>query len=123
VIAPHRLSAAAQADIVDILAWTQERFGEAARLRYQALIVAAIRDIAEDPSRPGASERPELGTSARSWHLRHSREGTLTDAGAVRRPRHFIIFRVHASGTVEIGRILHDAMELERHRLTTRDWS
>ncbi|GLS99742.1 plasmid stabilization protein ParE [Sphingobium jiangsuense] len=119
----YRLSAAAQADIIEILTRTQERFGEAARLRYEALIVAAIRDIAENPSRPGAPERPELGVDARTWHLRHSREKARTGTGTVRRPRHFIVFRTHASGMVEIGRILHDAMELERHRLTTHDWN
>jgi len=122
-MAGYRLSAAAQADIIDILARTQERFGEAARHRYEALNVAGIRDIAENPSRPWAPERPELGTGARSWHLRHSRERARTDTGAVRRPRHLIVFRTHASGTVEIGRILHDAMELERHRPTESDWS
>ncbi len=28
----YRLSDAAQADVIDILAWTQQQFGEAARL-------------------------------------------------------------------------------------------
>ncbi|PZU44392.1 MAG: plasmid stabilization protein ParE [Sphingomonas sp.] len=122
-MALYRLSAAAQTDIIDILARTQEDFGEAARLRYAALIAAAIRDVAENPSRPGAPERPELGAGARTWHLRLSRERARIDTGAVRRPRHFLVFRAHASGMVEIGRILHDAMELERHRLTTQDWN
>lgn len=121
-MASYRLSESAKDDIIDILAWTQERFGEAARLRYEALIVAAIRDIAEDPSRPGSAERPELGAGARSWHLRYSRESVRTGAGVVRQPRHFIIFRIDTSGSVEIARILHDAMELQRHRPTVRDW-
>jgi toxin ParE1/3/4 len=38
----YRLSSAAQADVVDILAWTHGQFGEAARLRYESLIVAAL---------------------------------------------------------------------------------
>ena len=61
----YRLSAAAQADIVDILALTEERFGKAARVCYEMLIIAALRDIAEDPERPGAPVRPELGVGAR----------------------------------------------------------
>mgnify|MGYP001103307494 CR=1 FL=1 len=122
-MARYRLSAAAQADIVDILARTQERFGVAARHRYEALIVEAIRDIAENPSRPGAPERPELGMGTRTWHLRLSRERARTDTGTVQRPRHLIVFRTDASGIVEIGRILHDAMELERHRPTDLDWA
>ena len=32
----------------------------------------------------------------------------------VRRPRHFVIYRFE-SGLVEVGRLLHDAMELARH--------
>ncbi|HWJ39097.1 MAG TPA: type II toxin-antitoxin system RelE/ParE family toxin [Sphingomicrobium sp.] len=118
----YRLSAAAQADIVDILARTEERFGEAARVRYETLIVAAIRDIAENPDRPGAPVRPELGVGARSWHFRLSRSRAREESGPVRRPRHLIVFRIGGGGIVEIGRVLHDAMELERHRPTARDW-
>jgi toxin ParE1/3/4 len=42
----YRLSDAAQADVVNILDWTHGEFGEAARLRYESLIVAALRDVA-----------------------------------------------------------------------------
>lgn len=118
----YRLSAAAQADIVDILARTEERFGKFARARYETLIVTAIRDIAEDPERPGAPLRPELGVGARSWHFRLSRDRARRQSGPVRRPRHLIVFRIGKGGIVEIGRVLHDAMELERHRPTGRDW-
>lgn len=41
----YQLSAAAQADLVNILAWTHEQFGEAARKRYETLIATALRDI------------------------------------------------------------------------------
>jgi toxin ParE1/3/4 len=58
----YRLSASAQADVVDILAWTQEQFGEAARLRCESLIAAALRDVAKRPDRLGSIDRPELGT-------------------------------------------------------------
>jgi toxin ParE1/3/4 len=118
----YRLSAAALADIVDILARTEERYGEAARIRYEALIVAAIRDLAENPERPGASIRPELGVGARSWHFRLSRDRARGQSGPVRRPRHLIVFRIGDGGIVEIGRVLHDAMELERHRPRGRHW-
>ena len=116
-----RLSAAAQADIVDILAWTQARFGEAARRRYEALIVAALGDLADEPRRPGVLERPELGAGARTWHLRGSRERARDASGIVRRPRHFVVFREGTERTVEVGRVLHDAMDLERHR-PSEDW-
>ena len=42
----YRLSAAARADIIDILAWTHEQFGEAARKRYEALIVTGLIAVA-----------------------------------------------------------------------------
>jgi toxin ParE1/3/4 len=109
-----RLSDAAQADVIDILAWTHEQFGEAARLRYESLIVAALRDVATQPDRPGSIERPELGAGVRSWHLRLSRDHVGTGEGFVRRPRHFLIYRFEPALLV-VGRVLHDAMELARH--------
>jgi toxin ParE1/3/4 len=85
----YRVSAAAQADLVNILDWTHGRFGEVARRRYEALIVAALRDISAQPDRVGSMQRPELGGSVRSWHLHLSREHGRTETSIVRRPRHF----------------------------------
>lgn len=117
----YRLSDAAQRDVLDILAWRQEQFGEAARLRYEALIIAALRDVASQPDRPGSLERPELGTGVRSWHLRLSREHAKPALGIVRRPRHFLVYRLEP-GLLVIGRILHDAMELARHLEGDSPW-
>lgn len=110
----YRLSASAQADIFEILAWSHERFGAHARMRYEALIVAALRDIADQPDRPGSIGRPELGVGSRSWHLGLSRERARTSTGSVKHPRHFLIYRVEPA-CVAIGRVLHDAMELALH--------
>jgi toxin ParE1/3/4 len=117
----YRLSDAAQADVIDILAWTQEQFGEVARLRYEGLIVAALRDVATQADRPGSIERPELGAGVRSWHLRLSRDHVGTGAGVVRRPRHFLIYRFEPALLV-VGRVLHDAMELTRHLNPESSW-
>lgn len=111
----YRLSNAAQADIVNILAWTQEHFGEAARLRYERLLVTALRDIALGPNRTGSISRPELGDDVRSYHLRHSRDRARHESGIVHRPRHFLLYRFARADMVGIGRVLHDAMEIERH--------
>lgn len=46
-MARYRLTHAGQADIVSILAWSHERFGEEARKRYEALIATAIRDASK----------------------------------------------------------------------------
>ena len=117
----YRLSDAAQADVVNILAWTHEQLGEAARLRYQSLIVAALRDVAAQPDRPGSIARPELGTGVRSWHLRLSRNHVATGAEAVRRPRHFLVYRFEPAVLV-VGRVLHDAMELAQHLDPDTSW-
>ena len=117
----YRLSDAAQADVIDVLAWTHEQFGETARLRYESLIVAALRDVATQPDRPGSIERPELGAGIRSWHLRLSRDHVGTRAGVVRRPRHFLIYRFEPA-LLLVGRVLHDTMELARHLDPDTSW-
>ena len=117
----YRLSDAAQADVINILAWTHKEFGEAARLRYESLIIAALRDMATHPDRPGSIARPELGAGVRSWHLRLSRNHAATGAEVVRRPRHFLIYRLEPALLV-VGRVLHDAMELARHLDPDTPW-
>jgi len=110
----YRLSAAAQGDLVSILGWSHEQYGEAARLRYESLIVAALRDVASQPDRPRSLARPELGAGVRSWHLRLSRHYVGPGMEVVRRPRHFLVYRSEPA-LVVVGRVLHDAMELARH--------
>lgn len=117
----YRLSEAAQGDVLGLLAWTHEQFGEAARLRYERLIVAALRDVASQPDRPGSIARPELGAGVRSWHLRLSRAHVELGAELVRRPRHFLVYRVEPA-LVVVGRVLHDAMELARHLEREASW-
>ena len=117
----YRLSASAQADVVEILAWTHQQFGEAARLRYESLIVAALQDVATQADRPGSTERPELGARVRSWHLRLSRGHVYTTDGMVHRQRHFLIYRLEPALLV-VGRVLHDAMELARHLDPDASW-
>jgi toxin ParE1/3/4 len=110
----YTVAPAAQDDIVSILAWTDEHFGEPARLRYEALIEQAIVDIADDPDRPGATDRPEINSRARTYHLAHSRRRVSPNLGRVKSPRHFLLFRL-SEGGIEISRVLHDSMDLARH--------
>ena len=117
----YRLSAAAQGDVLSILAWTHEQYGEAARLRYESLVVAALRDVASQADRPGSFARPELGAGVRSWHLRLSRDHMKAGVAVVRRPRHFLIYRAEPA-VVVVGRVLHDAMELRRHMDLETSW-
>ena len=118
----YRLSESAQADVLNILAWTHEQFGEVARLHYENLLVAAFRDVATQPDRPGSIARPELGKGVRSWHLRLSRDHVATGAELVRRPRHFLVYRLEPAALV-VGRVLHDAMELARHLDADTPWT
>ena len=121
-MARYRLTAAAEADILDLLAWSQMRFGEGARRRYERLIATALRDISAAPELPGSAARPELGEGVRTWHLRGSRERARGADGVVHRPRHFLIYRPGGPDRIVVGRVLHDAMELERH-LQSGDWA
>lgn len=113
-MAAYRLSASAQADIIDILSWSHVRFGPVARQRYESLLVSALRDIASSPCRAGSMARPELGNHVRSWHIRLSIRSGTPDAARVKHPRHFLIYRPEDT-RIAVGRVLHDAMELARH--------
>lgn len=114
-MARFRFSPKAQEDIEAILAWTHGQFGELVRLRYEELLVQATVDLAADPTRPGTLHRPELAAGAKTYHLHHSRDHVSRTIGRIRRPRHFLLYRVAADGTLEIGRVLHDSMDLARH--------
>ena len=105
-----RLSALARADIANVLSRTVQRFGDQALVRYEQLLATALRDLSAEPLLLGSAARPELGDGVRSYHLRHSRKRS-----EVARPRHLILYRLADGSIVEVGRVLHDAMELERH--------
>jgi toxin ParE1/3/4 len=109
------ISPAAERDIESILAWTHGQFGASGRLRYEALLVRAILDVADDPERAGSHSRPEIVALARTYHLYHSRNRVEAAAGRVRHPRHLLLYRTCDDGRVEIGRVLHDSMDLSRH--------
>ncbi len=72
-MAKYRISHGAQADIIDILRFTHNRFGDAARRRYQALIGAALEAVATAPQQVGSISREELGAGLRSIHLVYCR--------------------------------------------------
>lgn len=118
-MAVFRLTHSAQADIVSILAWSEEQFGAEARKRYEALIVTAIRDAASLSDDRGVASRPELGAGVFTWHLSLSR--ARTPGGKVNRPRHLLVCRRDGDILV-IGRVLHDAMDLHRHIDPPRAW-
>jgi toxin ParE1/3/4 len=114
-MARFTFSVAAERDIVSILTWTHEHFGEQARLRYEALLVQAMIDIAENPHCPGSEARDEIAGLARTYHIWHSRNRVDKVPGRVHRPRHFLIYRVNDRQQIEIGRVLHESVDLPNH--------
>ncbi|POR73222.1 type II toxin-antitoxin system RelE/ParE family toxin, partial [Pseudomonas syringae] len=104
----YRISNAARADIVDILRLSQTQFGDQARQRYQALILAALRAIAGTPHRIGSQERDELAPGLRSYNLIYSRQQAKQAHGTVKSPRHIVFYRVANDDMIEVVRLLHD---------------
>src|ERR1700677_2072827 len=90
----YRLSPQAEHDIEAILEWTLKEFGEKVRRRYEALLTRAIMDVAEEPDRGGSSARPEIAVTARTYHLRYSRDRVRKSTGKIHRPRHFLVYRI-----------------------------
>jgi toxin ParE1/3/4 len=92
---------------------SSQEFGEAASVRYRALILQALSDIANDPQRPGSQARPDLLLEgARAYHLSFSRRAA--GPPRVKKPRHFLVYRA-SEEAIEVVRLLHDARDLERH--------
>lgn len=109
------LTETARADIAQILRLSAADFGEAARSRYAALIATALGDLLTEPLRPTSVARPELQAGIRTYHLRHCRRRAAGSLGAIKAPRHLIVYQTPAPDLVVVVRVLHDAMELERH--------
>lgn len=103
-----RLSAAAEADYLQILRWTVENFGSAQARVYAETLALAMKTLAAGPDTIGVRERPEIGGKIRTLHVaRNGRKG-----------RHFILFRVESidgKNLIDVLRLLHDSMDLERH--------
>ena len=103
-----RLSAAAEADYQKILRWTVENFGTAQARHYTDTLSSAMKALSAGPAIIGAKGRPEIGNNIRTFHVaRNGRKG-----------RHFVMFRVgniRGRDVIDVLRLLHDSMDLERH--------
>ena len=110
IIAPK-----ARSDIASILAWTEENFGPQTLKRYGKLIATAIEQVAENPELAGSTQRPEIAEHCRTYHLFFSRKSAGRGRDRIRQPRHFLLYRMTESNVVEIGRVLHDSMDLQAH--------
>jgi toxin ParE1/3/4 len=113
-MARFRISAPAHDDLEHILATNLDRWGDAGRARYAALLTTAMRTIARDPEGSMIRERPELSPGVRSLHIRHAR-----GARGVKDPVHVIFYR-RDDDVVEVVRVLHERMEPTQHLATLR---
>lgn len=106
-----RLAAAAEADYLQILQWTVDNFGSAQARVYAETLAASLKMLAAGPDILGVNERPEIGGNVRTLHVaRNGRKG-----------RHFIMFWVESvdgKNQIDVLRLLHDSMDLERHLAT-----
>ena len=112
-MARYRLTRSARSDVDSILRTSEERHGHDARTRYAALLIAAMRRVAERPEGRLTVNQSALRPGLRSFHIRHSRNESRE--AAVASPVHVLFYRVAEPGIVEIIRILHDRMEPGRH--------
>jgi toxin ParE1/3/4 len=97
-----RLSEPAEQDFLTILNWTGENFGRRQARVYRRTLIAALAALHDGPDVPGSVVRDEIQPGLRSLHV--ARTG--------RRGRHFVLHRTAVATTVEVIRILHDAMDL-----------
>ncbi len=101
-----RLTAAADADIADILEHTAVRFGLVQLDTYAGLLDTAVRMVGDDPQRPGSRDRADITPGLRSFHV--ERAGQRRGAAA------HVVFYTAAQGAgdaVVMLRILHEAMD------------
>ena len=103
-----RLSAAAEADYRQILRWTAENFGLPQARIYADTLSLALKALSSGPTIIGAKERGEIGTNICALHVaRNGRKG-----------RHFVMFRAgsfQGQNVIDVLRLLHDSMDLERY--------
>lgn len=100
-----RLGAAAELDFANILKWTAENFGARQSGVYRDTLVQALTALIEGPDVAGSKPRDDILPGLRMLHV--ARNG--------RRGRHFLMYRAASKGTIEVVRILHDRMDLQRH--------
>lgn len=86
--------------------------GAEARVRYRALLNAALRLLADDPENPSTRERGEFVSGLRAFHIRHARKASR--GKPVAEPVHVIYFRSAEPNLIEVVRVLHERMEPER---------
>lgn len=107
----------ARSDLAAIGKYTQQNYGSGGLQAYNALMMQALRDITEDPFRPGSRARPEISEHSRSYHIGLSKTRAQSE---VKSPRHFVLYYVHDNDDLLVKGVLHESRDIER-RISERD--
>jgi len=113
-MAEFRLSAPAEAQILEILDWSEEHFGEISRARYASLLVKAMENVADDPHQKSVAWKQVASGAVGVYHIRNSRRHVPDPPGSVHDPRHYLIFRLGSDGIADILGFIHERMLFDR---------
>ncbi|WDE97967.1 type II toxin-antitoxin system RelE/ParE family toxin [Lentisphaera profundi] len=99
------LSKQAEVDLLDVLQYTFDSFGERQYWIYRDLIKETIALITETPLHVASRSRHELAADARTYHISNPKS----------RASHFLLYRINENEQqIELGRILHETVDIER---------
>jgi hypothetical protein len=109
-VADYRLAVAAEAQLGDILAESEQQFGDPTRRRHAALVVAAMQDVADNLRRPAIVWHPIAGQRVGVYHTIHSRDRVGRSPGPADEPQHYLVLRVAPDGVVEVLGVVPERM-------------
>jgi len=101
-----QLAGTAQSDYDEILLWTLEHFDERQMRAYSEVMDQALEALVDGLSCLGVRARDDISPGLFSLHVARNKH----------KGRHVILFRAdHRRHVIDVLRILHDAMDFQRH--------
>jgi toxin ParE1/3/4 len=103
-----RLTKTAESDYQSIIVWTLRESGDLQARNYADTLSAPLVALTAAPTTVGAKQRSEIGKGVFTLHV----------ARGGHKGRHFVLFRVGPGKyprSIDVLRLLHDAMDLPRH--------
>jgi toxin ParE1/3/4 len=94
----YRLSPLASEDLDGIYDYTFDEWGVDQVRVYHSHVEKALEEVTQDPIRLGSKARDDLVNGCRSYRVEH----------------HYLFYRIRGD-RVEVGRVLHEAMNFEEH--------
>lgn len=109
----YKLADSAKRDFREIIKKSGKKHGSDAAIRYHRLLLTGLEDVGTAPKTSRTLKFKEQEISL--YHTRHSAKRAKYKGIGVKKPRHFIVYRMQSDGIIEIMRILYDGMNLEKH--------